>query len=253
MLLNLTQNPDPTTLTRRLAHEYTHFAQSAIGGTLDAYPMWFLEGHAEFQMERLAGRDIDHRLDAARRDRAGTAPRLRDLVTPEQWTASEARLGSDAVYSRAYSAVAYIAERWGYPATLQLLRAGSDVDPAQFDQVFGATTGLDLDGLDQAVTGWLRSLGGQVTFYNDSPLAHRLLLADGRTVDVPACRTCAFLRAAESCREDGRPSARLDLPAGDVELNLIVPDDRVHFPDRTLRLTVEPGGAHVRCLALRVG
>lgn len=252
MLLNLTRAPGPEMVRGRLAHEYVHFLQSAVAGTLVAYPVWFLEGLAEFQMERLTGADAHYRADAARRDRDGGAPRLPDLVTPDAWAAAEARAGSDAVYGRAESAVAFITERWGAAAAVKLLTAASDIDPGRFDRVLGDVTGTDLAGLDQSLSAWLRTLGGRVTFYNDSPLAHRLLLADGRAIDIPACPTCAFLRPADACREDGRPSLRLELPAGEYDILQVVPDDRIHFPDTPLHLRIDPGAALTRCLALRV-
>lgn len=252
MLLNLTRAPDTETLQRRLAHEFMHYYQSAVGGTLDAYPTWFLEGQAEYQMGRLASLDWDRRADAARRERGGIAPRLPELVTAEGWAAVETRAGSDAVYSRAHSAVSYLVERWGFDASVRLLQAGSDTDPGRFDRVLGEMTGTDLEGFDRAVGDWLRSLGGRVTFYNDSPLAQQLILADGRRVDLPACPTCAFLRGMDTCREEGRPSVSLELTAGDHEIVRVTVTDRIHFPDTVIRLRVEPGVALVRCLALRV-
>lgn len=251
VLINLTRSPDPDTLRRRLAHEYTHFVQSAAGGTLDAYPMWFLEGSAEFQTERLAGADRDRRADAARRERDGGAPRLTDLATPDAWAAAETALGSDAVYSRAYSAVAFIAERWGYTATVTLLNAASDTDATRFNRTLREVTGMDLDGLDRALGAWLQGLRGNVTFYNDSPLGWLLMFPGGKTVEVPACATCTFRRAADTCREDGRPAARVELPAGDHDVTLIIPNDRVHFPDSALRLHIDAATSVTRCLILR--
>jgi hypothetical protein len=251
MLLNLSRSPDTQTLRRRLVHEYTHFLQSSSAGTLDAFPMWFLEGHAEYQMDRLAGNDWNPRADAARREREGNAPRLADLVTQQAWATAEARLGSDAVYGRAYSAVTFIAERWGAGALPRLFAAGWDVDPGRFGRTLAEITGMDLDGLDRALAAWLRNSTGRITFYNDSPLSHRLFLADGRTLDLPACRDCAFASAADTCRQDGRPSVSIELPAGEHDILHVVPDNRVHFPDATLRITVEPGGTASRCLSLR--
>lgn len=254
MLLNLTRNPDTETLQRRLAHEYMHYFQAVVGGTLDAYPFWFLEGQAEYEMGRLAGLDWDRRADAARREQGGIAPRLTELVTAESWAAVEARAGAEAVYSRAHSALAFLVERWGFEAVARLLLAGSDTDPERFDRTFTAITGLDLEGFDQALSEWLRVLGGRVTFYNDSPLAQRLIFTDGRVVDIPACppTRCTFLRGNESCREDGRPAVTLELAAGDYEILRVTPANRIHFPDTVIRLRVDPGAVLVRCLALRV-
>jgi hypothetical protein len=252
MLLNLTRAPDTETLQRRLAHEYTHFFQSAAGGTLDAYPTWFLEGQAEYQMGRFAGLDWDRRADAARRERSGIAPHLTDLINAESWSGVEAQLGSDAVYSRGYSAVAFLVERWGFAASIRLLQAGSDTDPGRFDRTLAEITGMSLEAFDAALGAWLRELRGRVTFYNDSPLAQRLILPDGRTLDIAACTTCTFLKAGDSCREEGRPSAGLELVAGDYDILRVTLADRVHFPDSTIRLRIDPGSMLVRCLALRV-
>jgi hypothetical protein len=203
-------------------------------------------------MGKLASLDWDRRADAARRERGGIAPRLTELVSAEAWATVEARAGSDAVYSRAHSAVSYLIDRWGFDASVRLVQAGSDVDPGRFERVFGEITGMDLAAFDQVLSEWLRSLGGRVTFYNDSPLAQQLIFADGRRVDIPACTNCAFLRGMETCREEGRPSVSLDLTAGDHEIVRVTLGDRVHFPDTVIRLHIDPGAALVRCLALRV-
>jgi hypothetical protein len=250
VVLNLTDAPPQEALLRRLAHEYTHFAQAAVVGTLDALPLWFLEGQAEFQMERLAGSDWDRLADAARRERAGTAPRLTELVTGDQWASAEALYGNT-VYSRAYSAILYLTQRWGYSAPVKLLRAASDTDPARFDRALTDLTGMDLAAFDQALSDWLRTLGGRLIFFNDSPLSQRLFLADGRTVDVPACPTCTFHREGDSCRTEGRPVAVVDVDAGEVRLLRVVPWDRVHFPDLEIVIAVDPGTSVVRCLDLR--
>jgi hypothetical protein len=251
--LNLTGIPDAAALRRRLAHEYVHFLQAAAGGTLDAYPMWFLEGQAEYEMERLAGREQGRLAEAAGRARADAAPRLPELVTAADWAAAEARLGADAVYAHAYGAVAFLAERWGYEATVRLLAAGSDVEPDRFAATLAAVTGLDAEGLDRALAAWLRGLSGSVTFYNGSPLALRLLLPDGRSILLPPCPTCTFLRASEPCRETAAwPFTRLDLPVGDYTILWIVPDDRVHFPDRPIRVRIEPRDDLIKPLCLAV-
>lgn len=251
MVLNLTDAPPMEALLRRLAHEYTHFAQAAVAGTLDALPLWFLEGQAEFQMERLAGSDWDRLADAARRERAGTAPRLTELVTGDQWANAETVYGNT-VYSRAYSAILYLTQRWGYSAPIKLLRAASDSDPARFDRALADLTGMDLAAFDQALSDWLRALGGRLIFFNDSPLPQQLLLADGRTLDIPACPTCTFHREGDTCRTEGRPVVVVDVEAGEVRLLRVVPWDRVHFPDIEIVIAVDPGTSVVRCLELRV-
>ncbi len=251
VVLNLTDAPPQEALVRRLAHEYTHFAQAAVAGTLDALPLWFLEGQAEFQMERLAGSDWDRLADAARRERAGTAPRLTELTSGQGWASAEATYGNG-VYSRAYSAILYLAQRWGYSAPIKLLRATSDADPARFDRALADLTGMDLAAFDQALSDWLRALGGRLIFFNDSPLTQRLIFSDGRTVDIPACPTCTFHRAGDACRTEGRPVVVVDVEAGEVRLLRVVPWDRVHFPDAEVALAVDPGTSVVRCLELRV-
>lgn len=251
IVLNLTDAPSQDALVRRLAHEYTHYAQAAVAGTLDALPLWFLEGQAEFQMERLAGSDWDRLADAARRERASAAPRLTELVTGDQWASAEAAYGN-AVYSRAYSAILYLTQRWGYSAPIKLLRATSDADPTRFDQTLANLTGMDLAAFDQSLSEWLRALGGRLIFFNDSPLPQRVILPDGRVVDIPACSTCTFHRAGDICRTEGRPVVVVDVEAGEVRLLRVVPWDRVHFPDLEIVLVVDPGTPVVRCLDLRV-
>lgn len=251
MIVNLSDQPSKETLTRRLAHEYIHYVQSVSAGTLEAFPLWFLEGHAEFQMERLAGLGWNPRADAAQRERRGAAPSLLDLVTPEQWKEAEERL-ENGVYSRGYSAVAFLADRWGYPATARLLRAADETDPERFNRTLTEITGMDLAGFDAALTGWLARIGGSVTFYNDSPMSQRLELADGRKLDLPACTTCTFHKPADVCATEGRPSVRVELPAGDTRITRIVPNNRIHFPDTEIVIAVEPAASLSRCLDLRV-
>lgn len=250
ILLNV-RSSQPETLRRRIAHEYTHFVQSAAAGTLDAYPLWFLEGQAELQMERLAGLDWDRRGDATRRQSNGTAPHLADLITEFDWSDTEARLGNG-VYSRAYAAVAYIAERWGYAATVRLLKAGSETEPERFAREFADITGMDLDTFNKRLSEWLRGTSGAVTFVNDSPLALLLMRADGSTISLPACTNCTFQRQPSTCITDGRPAVTVELEAGEYVINRVVPDDRIHFPDSRLTVQIEAGATLTRCLNLVV-
>ncbi len=251
MLVNLSDQPSQEVLARRLAHEYVHYLQSVAAGTLDAYPLWFLEGHAEYEMERLAGPGWNPRADAATRQRRGVAPSLIDLITAEQWASLEER-HENGVYSRGYSAVAFIADRWGHAATARLLRSADESDPGRFDRTLSEITGMDLAGFDRALSEWLQRLTGSATFYNDSPMSQRLELADGRRFDLPACTTCTFHRAADTCQIEGRPSVRIELPPGDVRITRIVPNNRIHFPDSHVIIAMEPATNLTRCLELRV-
>jgi hypothetical protein len=251
ILLNLTPNPDPDIVRRRLAHEYTHVMQSASAGTLDAFPMWFLEGQAEFQMDRLAGATTNRRADAARRERDGTAPRLTSLVTPADWATAEAR-DSIAVYGRGAAAVAFLTDRWGYGASARLMKSASDADPSSFDRTFAEITGMDLPAFDQALTAWLLSQGGRVTFVNDSPLEMQLALTDGRTLDLPACTTCTFHHSDDACTTTGRPSAGIDLSPGEYGFLRVVPSDTRRYPHTAIRVRIDSGASITQCLDLPV-
>src|SRR5262245_31053475 len=64
-----------------------------------------------------------------------------------------------AVYGRGYAAVALLAERYGYPATVQLLRDNRDGSLEHFQELLTALTGMDLARLDESVGDWLVAPG----------------------------------------------------------------------------------------------
>ena len=148
-------------LDTKLAHEYTHYAQHGLGGSAGYFPMWFVEGQGAYQEERNGLPRVDFLSIARREQRAGRAYRVAELATREDWFAREARPGGgEAVYSRGYAAVRFLAERYGFGATAQLLRDNRNGSIGQFNQLLAALTGMDLDTLDAAIGAWL--LGGPI-------------------------------------------------------------------------------------------
>lgn len=164
--LNLTQElradlPREVMLERARAafvHEYVHVLLYGLGGTLQM-PRWYLEGVADYQTSRYAAGAPALLLYAAQSQQAGTPPRLTDLGWPESWTRLENTAGQAAVYSRAYAAIAYLVERNGLPTVLQPVRANYGGSYDGFLRALSATTGMDLEGLDRAVTAWLTAPG----------------------------------------------------------------------------------------------
>jgi hypothetical protein len=152
-------------LSASVAHEYTHFAQAGIGAAADLFPYWFIEGQGDFQEERNSPVRFRHRDVAARTQREGTAPRLSALSDGEGWFGNEASLGSDVVYSRGYVAVVFLVERFGFGATVQLLRDNRNGSIDNFNALLAALTGSDLDAFDDALGDWILAgmppLGGQ--------------------------------------------------------------------------------------------
>lgn len=151
----------------KLAHEYTHVAQNGAGADGE-FPIWFIEGQAAFQEDRNGKPRFDYMGTATSDQRKGTAPRLADIATHEGWHARERSDGSMPVYSRGYAAIAYLAQRYGFPATAQLLRDNRDGDLDQFNVLLARLTGVDLNGFDDAVGAWLLA-GAKVTAQPPAP------------------------------------------------------------------------------------
>lgn len=138
-----------------LAHEYTHFAQSGIGGSSDYFPYWFIEGQGDYQEERNASVRFLHRQVATSMQRDGSDPHLATLSTSDAWFAQESALGSSAVYSKGYVAVAYLVEHFGFEATVQLLRDNRRGSIDRFYALLANLTGVDLDTFDAQVGAWV--------------------------------------------------------------------------------------------------
>jgi hypothetical protein len=137
-----------------LVHEYTHFAQMSIVGSLSV-PRWFMEGQAVFLEPRGGSRASSLLAAAAAAQRAGRAPRLADLTRHEDWTAAERVGRRNDLYARSYATMAFLVDRHGFGATVQLLR---DSRYAGFDGFYvrlAALTGLDLDAFDTAAADWV--------------------------------------------------------------------------------------------------
>jgi hypothetical protein len=141
-----------------LAHEYTHFAQSGIGASSDYFPYWFIEGQGDYQEERNASVRFLHRQVATSMQRDGSDPHLSTLSTSDGWFAQESSLGSSAVYSKGYVAVAYLIERHGFDATVQLLRDNHRGSIDRFYVLLANLTGVDLDTFDAEVGAWVEGL-----------------------------------------------------------------------------------------------
>jgi hypothetical protein len=144
-------------LDAALTHEYTHFAQSGIGASSDYFPYWFIEGQGDYQEERNASVRFLHRQVAASMQRDGSAPRLSSLSTSDGWFRQEAALGSSAVYARGYMAVAFLVDRHGFPATVQLLRDNHRGSINRFYALLASLTGMDIETFDNALGEWIAS------------------------------------------------------------------------------------------------
>lgn len=154
ILLNLFGNPDPDTIQQRIAHEYIHYLQSIAGGALDSFPLWFLEGQAEYHMVGLAGADWDRLDDARRREQEERAPRLLELTTAGQWSLAERRYGNG-VYSRSYAAYLFIVNTWGLEAALRIMRSAT-AGAVAVDNALRRETGFDVAQFDNRLSSWLR-------------------------------------------------------------------------------------------------
>jgi hypothetical protein len=140
-----------------LVHEYTHFAQYAISAA-PRIPTWFLEGQGRYLECQLGGREALCRqhLETARAAReAGTAWPLALLARRGDWDLAERQVGDSTVYGYGYAAVQYLVERYGFAATVQLLRDHRQGGEDEFHALLARLTGLDLEAFDAAVGQWL--------------------------------------------------------------------------------------------------
>jgi hypothetical protein len=161
ILLNVTRTQEMEAIVRFIAHEYTHVAQHGIGNSNDFFPKWIREGQAVYQEVRNGSgvSDVRYADIALKAQRDGTALRLGDISRSQDWDARDGTPeGTNANYSRAYVATAYLIERYGFDATVQLYRENRNGSLDQFNVLLARLTGLDLDGLDQAVGIWLLTM-----------------------------------------------------------------------------------------------
>jgi hypothetical protein len=146
-----------------LAHEYTHFAQHTILGN-GSVPAWFMEGQAEMWAGQLVGGTYE-RLPVFREPNS-TPPRLAELASGMDWASHDRLDPATDPHAQGYGALAYLADRYGFPATVQLLRDNRDGDLEHFQELLVALTGMNVDALDDAVGAWM-SQPGRVILRDD--------------------------------------------------------------------------------------
>jgi hypothetical protein len=158
--LNLTHRSDRSEEVIRafLAHEWTHAAQLSMADGNRGLPVWFFEGQAVYQELRNSSPIVSGRYlkQTVQDSRAGAEISLVNLGTLDQWNMAIDADRWDSAYGRGYAAVRYLAEQYGFAATLPLLTE-SHQDQQRFWQLIKDLTGLDPVEFDQAVSTYLRS------------------------------------------------------------------------------------------------
>src|SRR3954470_15026319 len=86
-------------------------------------------------------------------------PRLSQLSSGMDWSAHEHPDQETDPHGRGYGALAYMAERYGFPATVRLLHENHDGGTENFRSLLTGLTGMDEDGLDDALSDWLAAPG----------------------------------------------------------------------------------------------
>jgi hypothetical protein len=152
-------------IRRTITHEYTHFAQDVLLGS-GGVPRWFTEGQAGYRERRADGATYENLMLAVSGQQDGTAPRLSQLIPHMGWDTHDEADQTAAVYARSYAALAFLVERYGFPATVQLLRDNRDGTYGHFQALLTSLTGLDLDALDDALGVWLLA-PGRVVFRDE--------------------------------------------------------------------------------------
>ena len=90
--------------------------------------------------------------------RAGPPPRLKDQDRYEAAVAVEKEFGVFVVGARRYAAVAYLYEKYGDQAIINIIRDSANSSMDRFYELLTRLTGSDVDGLDAAITAWLLDL-----------------------------------------------------------------------------------------------
>lgn len=182
MLVNLVLAETRTAprIDATVVHEYAHFVQHALSETV---PHWFAEGQARLYERRHSAKELTagELVMVARALREGSAPRLREMVTEQQWAAATRRLGSSVAYGRSAAALAFLVERHGWLATVALLAANRVGSTDDFHRHLQRLAGLDLEGLEQATAAWLLDLPGGTLRVERGTLTAELLLYPDRT------------------------------------------------------------------------
>jgi hypothetical protein len=164
VVLNLVQyyQTTPSYIRTLLAHEWTHVAQQMLSGAQDTLPRWFLEGQAVYQEIRISPASSASRylIQAFLDQRDGTALSLVNLDTITQWRLSDASGRRDSMYGRGYAAVRYLSERYGFNATVDLVRKTQQHE-RRFWEVLEDLTALTPSEFDAVVGRYLSSLSTQ--------------------------------------------------------------------------------------------
>ncbi|WP_033542049.1 hypothetical protein [Planococcus sp. CAU13] len=119
-----------------LIHEYTHYAFYRRAESPQHYPIWFIEGVAEY-----AGNDPD----SVFFPHFEPIP-FRQLSSPGQW---EAALGTPlkSPYSQSYYALAFLTGEFGEEVIVKIIDSVNDT--RDFEKSFSEVTGLTLAELDE--------------------------------------------------------------------------------------------------------
>jgi hypothetical protein len=170
ILINLS---DPNYLTtakidQDIVNRYTFYALAATAGTDPnvntgnnaTSPRWFESGIYTRQSYRWAtnGANGGYLVEAAQAARAGKVPPLSALQTFDQERAAFGAYDYYTVTARTYAVVSYLYEAYGTAGVASLLRENKNGSVGRFNELLKNLTGLDADGLDGAVTGWLLGL-----------------------------------------------------------------------------------------------
>lgn len=140
----------PDGLRETLRHELTHIAARAR--TVDGSPQWVLEGFAEYCGRRGDGQRFARSAPTVTaRARAGDLPA--DLPVDAAFTPDNAAGDPAAAYEQAWSANAFVAERFGERALVALYRrlATGPQDGPALDRGMRDVLGI---GHDEFVTAW---------------------------------------------------------------------------------------------------
>ncbi|MEV6139032.1 hypothetical protein AB0L63_23805 [Nocardia sp. NPDC051990] len=146
---------DADGLRTLLRHELTHIGTRAQ--TVDGAPQWMVEGFAEFVAHLGTGHHFaDIAPTVATRIRAGEVPRALPSAT------DFAGSGAVVAYEQAWSACAFVAEKFDQPRLVELYRriAAGKQDPASEDSIMRDVLGT---GRDDLVADWRAWLSARAT------------------------------------------------------------------------------------------
>ncbi len=154
IFLNAIISLGPNWVPYLATHEYFHIVQEHVRKA--AFPIWFLEGMAEWEALRLQGEPRPTSLGILlTEERVGRSHPLSALETWQQWRGIDRGASP---YFKAKVAIMYLERLAGPEAPIRLLIDTTLPDPGAFDSRFRKVSGVTMEQFEAGIADFLEAL-----------------------------------------------------------------------------------------------